>query len=80
MTRELSFDRPDLLASLDKLLDDYSPWRLIAALPVVLVQRSRRNRALNQLHLDEHLCRDMGLPPPKVEKIQTAYDLLRVRY
>lgn len=68
MNYELTAKRPALLGSVDAILEAHGLLRLLMALPVVLLQRSRRAQTLNVEHLDAHLREDMGLPPPR-EKV-----------
>ncbi|MCO6186352.1 hypothetical protein [Rhizobium sp. L1K21] len=64
MSYDISENRPALRGAIDSILDAHGLWRLLLALPVVLVQRSKQNELLDLEHLDAHLRKDMGLPPP----------------
>ncbi len=78
MNQDISVQQPALLGSLDAVLEAHGLLKLLAALPVVLWQRAMRWSDVELDHLDEHLRKDMGLPPPKHAPLPPPFEIWRL--
>ncbi|WJH39871.1 hypothetical protein N7E02_24685 [Aliirhizobium terrae] len=63
-----------LSAEMDALYRRHGPWSLVRALVVIVARRSVGRKVNRSVDLDNHIRRDIGLPPlsPEVDRVLEA--------
>lgn len=63
-----------LSAEMDALYRRHGPWSLMRALVVIVARRSVDRKVNRSVDLDNHIRRDIGLPPlsPEVDRVLEA--------
>jgi hypothetical protein len=73
--REMHVMVADVLsAEMDALYNRHGPWSLMRALVVTLARRLAGRKVNRSVDLDNHMRRDIGLPPiaPEVDRVLEA--------